>query len=112
MTVSTVLGGWISGDDLDLKDDCSTVVPDSECDSATLVPENVNGEYVGMVSSLIVHRIRFTEELLTVDFSSPHQCFYIAKQKFDYGTQPSPSFLISIVSYIFKDTLPVRHTYF
>ena len=64
MPVSTVLGGWISGDDLDLKDDCSTVVPDSECDSATLVQENVNGEYVGIVLSLIVPRINFTDELI------------------------------------------------
>ena len=64
MSVSTVLGGWISGDDLDLKDDCSTVVPDSECDSATLVPENVNGEYIGVVSSLIAQRINFTSELI------------------------------------------------
>ena len=62
MPVSTVLGGWISGDDLDLKDDCSTVVPDSECDSATLVPENVNGEYEGIVSSLIIRIIKYTDE--------------------------------------------------
>ena len=60
MPVSTVLGGWISRDDLDLKDDCSTVVPDSECDSATLVPEDVNGEYIGVVSPLIAQRINFT----------------------------------------------------
>ena len=64
MSVSTVLGGWISGDDLDSKDDCSTVVPDSECDSATLMPENVNGEYIGVVSSLIAQRINFTSELI------------------------------------------------
>ena len=57
MPVSTVLGGWISGDDLDSKDDCSTLVPDSESDSATLVPESVNGEYVGIVSSLIVQHM-------------------------------------------------------
>ena len=62
MPVSTVLGGWISGDDLDSKDDCSTVVPDSECDSATLVPENVNGEYEGIVSSLIIRIIKYTDE--------------------------------------------------
>ena len=62
MSVSTVFGEWISGDDLDLKDDCSTVVPDSECDSATLVPENVNGEYEGIVSSLIIRIIKYTDE--------------------------------------------------
>ena len=60
--VSTVLRGWISRDDLDSKDDCSTVVPDSECDSATLVPENVNGEYEGIVSSLIIRIIKYTDE--------------------------------------------------
>ena len=64
MTVSTVLGGWISRDDLDLKDDSSTVVPDSECDSATLVPENVNGEYIGVVLSLTAQRMNFTIELI------------------------------------------------
>ena len=62
MPVSTVLGRWISRDDLDLKDDSSTVVPDSECDSATLVPENVNGEYEGIVSSLIIRIIKYTDE--------------------------------------------------
>ena len=62
MPVSTVLGRWISRDDLDSKDDCSTVVPDSECDSATLVPENVNGEYEGIVSSLIIRIIKYTDE--------------------------------------------------
>ena len=64
MPVSTVLGGWINGDDLDSKDDCSTVVPDSECGSATLVPKNVNGECVGIVSSLILQIINFTDELI------------------------------------------------
>ena len=64
MSVSIVLGEWISGDDLDLKDDCSTVVPDSESDSATLVSENVNGEYIGVVSSLIAQRINFTSKLI------------------------------------------------
>ena len=62
MPVSTVLRGWISRDDLDSKDDCSTVVPDSECDSATLMPENVNGEYEGIVSSLIIRIIKYTDE--------------------------------------------------
>ena len=61
MPVSTVLREWISRDDLDLKDDTSTVVPDSECDSVTLVPENVNGEYAGIVSLLIVQRMDFTD---------------------------------------------------
>ena len=64
MPVSTVLGRWISRDDLDLKDDSSAVVPESGCDIATLVPENVNGEYIGVVSSLIAQRINFTSELI------------------------------------------------
>ena len=56
------------GDDLESNYDCSTLVPDSECDSATLVPENVNGKYVGIVSSLIVQRIDFIDELLMLTF--------------------------------------------